>query len=205
MLMRVEELEAGVQRRIDEGFSHGVQTMVESQERLERVWEERMKWERYQHSEEMEELKRKVGDLREKLRNKDGNSNHDDKEYRRTKYVPNKIDGRYANRPRYDNNCRYKNRYNNNNNNKNYRPAPRKNHQPIVQRRGPIPSGSNSRPGKTPAVCVTLAIKETPEMVRTPGSAVAASCSRADSSKTDYHVWEQEATKVTDILTKDVV
>jgi hypothetical protein len=37
MLKRVEELEVGVQRRIDEGFSHGVQTMVESQERSEKV------------------------------------------------------------------------------------------------------------------------------------------------------------------------
>jgi hypothetical protein len=36
MLRRLEELEAGVQR-VDESFSHGVRTMVESQERSDGV------------------------------------------------------------------------------------------------------------------------------------------------------------------------
>jgi hypothetical protein len=124
MLKRVEELEAGVQRRIDEGFSHGVQTMVESQERSEKVWEERTKWERFQHNAEMEEVKREVGDLREKLLDKTGQrQGHDKTDYGRTRYVPNKMDGRHTDRPRH---TRYGNNYNRQKDNG---PVPRQYHQ----------------------------------------------------------------------------
>jgi hypothetical protein len=154
MLKRLEELEAGVQRRVDESFSHGVQTMVESQERSDKVWEERTKWERFQHGVEMEELKREVGDLREKLDKTGRGQDHDKTDYGRTKYIPNKMDGRRTDRPKYRHNNN--NRYNNNNNltphyrHHSYRPAPRQHHQPVVQRREPVKSGSNSRSDNHP-------------------------------------------------------
>jgi hypothetical protein len=199
MLKRVEELEAGVQRRIDEGFSHGVQTMVESQERSERVWEERTKWDRYQHDAEMEEVKREVGDLREKLGNKTGYKGHNKTDYGRTKYIPNKMDERYSHRNNNNNNNnRYNNNRNNNNNNDSHhknRPAPRRHHQPAVQGRkvrsdirpvmGSVVTSSTGRTSHSP--------------VRAPCTVVALSCS-PDPSKTDFRVRERGAPKIMETI-----
>jgi hypothetical protein len=211
MLKRVEELEAGVQRRNDEGFSHGVQTMVE---RSEKVWEERTKWERFQHNAEMEEVKREVGDLREKLENKMGYRGHDKTEYGRTKYIPNKMDKWYNNRSnnnRYHSNNRYgNNNGNNNNNHRHYkhRPAPRQYNQSAIQGRELVPSGSDLQPsnqsvtGSMGNSVTSLTRRTSHSPIRAPMSVVALARS-SDASKTDFRVQERGVTRVTETLTRE--
>jgi hypothetical protein len=144
-------------------------------------------------------------DLREKLDKTGRGQDHDKTDYRRTRYVPNKMDGQHTDRPKYRHNNN--NRYNSNNNSTphhghhSYRPAPRQFHQPVVQRREPKTSGSNSRSSNHPVTGAVAGLtRGTPHSpIRAPVSAVALSLS-PDPSKTDFRVRERGATKIMETL-----
>jgi hypothetical protein len=195
MLRRLEELEAGVQRRVDEGVASGVRAIVE---KSDRVWEERVKWERVQHEAEVKEVKREVGDLREKLDKTGRGREHDRTNYGRTKYVTNKMDGRYHNRYNNNNGNNNNNNSNNNSNNNNYyknNRVPRGYHQPSVQGRS---ARSNTKVVTGPVVNVASSAR------RTSSGPVGVALSRSpDPSRTDFRVRERGVARVTETLVGD--
>jgi hypothetical protein len=192
MLRRLEELEAGVQRKVDEGVASGIRAVVE---KSDRVWEERVRCERVRHEAEVKEVKREVGDLREKLDKTGRGREHDGRNYGRTKYVTNRMDERYNRNNNYNGNNNNNNSNNNNNNNgNNYYKNGRvpRGFQPTVR-------GRSARPDVKvvtgPGVDVTSAARRTSS-----GPVGVAPTRSPDPSRTDFRIRERGVARVTEML-----
>jgi hypothetical protein len=183
MLRRLGELEGGVQRKVEEGVASRIQEVVE---KSDRVWEERVRWERVRHEAEVKEVKREVEDLREKLDKTGRGREHDGRNYGRTRYVPNKMDGRHNSYNGNNNN----NNGNNNNNNYNY----------YKNMRAPW-GGKPAVRGRSKRPDVKVVTKVTGPARGTSSGAVGGAPSRSpDPSRTDFRIRERGVAKVTETV-----
>jgi len=186
MLRRLGELEAGVQRKVDEGVASGIRAVLE---KADGVWEERVRWERVRHEAEVKEVQREVGDLREKLNKTGRGREHDGRNYGRTKYVTNRMDERYNRHNGHNNNNN-----NNNNNGNNY-------HKHGGAPRGFVPAvrGRSARPDVK--VVTGRGVEVTGAARRASSGPVGgAPTSSPDPSRTDFRIRERGVARVTEML-----